>query len=178
MNKAVRSFSFALLLTSILQAECLVDYSVMYLVANQEMHKKRDIGYPYLISFNNPEDAKKTKNKLDLSWIDERTIDCKDLDRCEESLKLINNLEINNLDLGAYQINQKWYSFENKNEYFNLEKSYNNACKIIYGHYKETGVWDWNTIARYHSKTPQYNEKYAENLKTLYIKLKKEGDRF
>ncbi|MBW6487553.1 hypothetical protein [Sulfurimonas sp.] len=173
MNKAAKSFSFSLLLASMLQAECLVDYSVMYLIAKNEMHEKRDIGYPYLISFNNPNDSKKAKEKIsDLNWLDGRTVDCKGIDICENTLASINLLDIYNLDLGAYQINQKWYFFKDKNEYFNLEKSYNNACRIVYGHYEETGTWDWKTIARYHSKTPEHNKQYAERLKASYIKIK------
>lgn len=177
MNKLVKNASFALLLTSSLQAECLVDYSVMYLIANQEMHIKKDIGYPYLISFNESKDSKLAKKKLkELDWLDARTLDCKNSNECVRTLVSINAIGVKNLDLGAYQINQKWYSYKNLSEYFNLKKSYHNACKIVYSHYKETGVWSWKTIARYHSKTPKHNARYAKGLETLYIKLKNKGE--
>lgn len=178
MNKAVKSFSIILLLASSLKAECLVDYSVMYLIANNEMHKERDVGYPYLISFNSPKDAQLAKESIkDLHWLDKRSVDCKSPSECKKNLESINLLGINNLDLGGYQINQKWYNYSDSSEYFNLKKSYENACNILYSHFEETGVWNWQTIARYHSKTPKYNTRYAERLRTLYQKLQNKGDK-
>ncbi len=160
-----------LFLSKSLLAECLVDYSVMYVLAKNERHTSKDIGYPYLISFNNQKDALKAKNTLELNWLDSRTVDCKSLENCQVKLSNINSMQITNLDLGGYQINQSSFSFSDKTEYFNLKKSYENACNIVYAHYLETNEWSWKTIARYHSKTPKLNKPYAMNLEKKYANL-------
>lgn len=172
MQKLVRIFSILALTTS-LYAECRVDYAVMYLLANNERHMKRDIGFPYLISFNNDKDKEKAKKILNLNWLDNRTVDCINLDNCKKNLRSINELNIKNLDLGAFQINQRYFDYENLDDYFILKKSYNKACSIIYTHYQETKKWNWGTIARYHSKTKDYNRNYATQLKKRYISLLK-----
>jgi len=165
-----------LILASSLYANCKVDYSVLYAIASNERSLSRDIGYPYLISFNISKEAIKIKKTLPkLVWIDNRTIDCQTEDKCKKLLYKLNKMEIKNLDLGAFQINQNHFTYEDFSNYFNLKKSYQNACNIIYGHYKETGVWDWKTIARYHSKTPKINARYASRLQNKYIKITQRG---
>lgn len=165
---AMLSFLF---LVKPIGAECLVDYSIMYVLAKNERHTSKDIGYPYLISFNNKEDALKAKNTLKLNWLDNRTVDCKSLENCQSNLSSINSMQITNLDLGGYQINQNSFNYSDKTEYFNLKKSYENACNIVYAHYLETDEWSWKTIARYHSKTPKLNKPYAMNLEKKYANL-------
>jgi hypothetical protein len=183
MRLLVASSLISVFLVGILSAEqveyenvCAVDYSVMFTIAQNERHPKKDIGYPYLISFNNKDDAIKAKNtlKLQSEWLDARTIDCKSLSGCKSTLAEINNLFIGNLDLGAFQINQKAFNYSDSSEYFNLKKSYKNACAIVYQHYRDTGKWDWGTIARYHSKTPVYNQAYKRRLVSNYEKIKTE----
>ena len=172
MKVLVKSFSI-LALFSALNADCLVDYKIMYALADCENHKNRDIGYPYLISFNNKKDAIRVKKKLKLNWLDSRSVDCRNLSTCKRNLKDINSMKITNLDLGAYQINQDIFSYKDKDNYFVLKQSYKNACDIVYKHYRETKEWTWETIARYHSKTPKYNKIYADNLKKNYLKILK-----
>ena len=77
MKKHIAKFGM-LFLTISLNADCLVDYSIMYVLAGNERHKTRNIGYPYLISFNNAGDAKKVRGELKLNWLDKRTVDCKE----------------------------------------------------------------------------------------------------
>jgi len=161
-------FIFSIFLATFSNAECLIDYSVLYAVASCERHIKRDVGYPYLISFNNKSDVNKAKKNLTLNWMDNRTVDCKSRDNCKKKLKTLNDLNINNLDLGGYQICQRSFNYKDYDEYFTLKKSYQNACGIIYSHYKETKKWSWQTIARYHSKTPKLNRSYSECLKRKY----------
>lgn len=179
MKKLAKNLSI-LAFSTILYADCTVDYSVMYVIAKNERHALKDVGYPYLISFNNQDDANKARKELNLNWLDKRTVDCGELSTCKSNLLNLNLIKITNLDLGAYQINQNFNNFENANEYFVLKKSYEKACDIVYRHYQETKKWDWQTIARYHSKTQKYNHIYAANLEEKYanltqIKVKKES---
>jgi hypothetical protein len=129
----------------------------------------RKVGYPYLISFNNLEDFKNKDIFLDndFKYINfknnNRTIDCLNENNC---VNILNRLVINkiiNLDLGAFQINYRWhkYNFEN---YFDLVRNYNDACKLIEYHVdrnKDIDIDNYSLIARYHSYTKEYNEKYA-----------------
>lgn len=156
--------------------ECIVDYSVMYVVAQNERHSKRDIGYPYLISFNSQNDVAVAKKSAKLNWLDNRTVDCRSTEQCKEDLRKINSLSIENLDLGAFQINQRWFGYEDKEEYFNLRKSYKNACNILLEHYKQTGEWSWKTIARYHSKTQKHNNMYKDRLVNNFKNIKTEEE--
>jgi len=162
--------------SSLLLAECKVDYSVMYSIANCEKHGKREVGYPYLISFNSKKEAKKAKQVLKLNWLDSRSVDCLSLNKCKENLESLEKLGIKNLDLGAYQINKYWFDYKDYDEYFVLVKSYENACTKVYQNYKDTKVWSWETIARYHSKTPKFNKKYASCLQKKYSSLNLQGD--
>jgi len=159
------------LLSTQLYSDCKVDYALMYTIATAERQKNKDIGYPYLISFNNRQDAKKAKKHIQLNWLNSRTVDCSNLDNCKRKLSLINNLGINNLDLGAFQHNQKWFNYKNKENYFVLINNYNKTKKILCDLYHENKRWDWNTIAKYHSRTPSLNKEYAKNLKKIYANL-------
>ncbi|MFA6195347.1 MAG: hypothetical protein WC656_01730 [Sulfurimonas sp.] len=171
MNKLAKSFSILALSTSLF-ADCQVDYAIMYTIAKNERHANRNIGYPYLISFNSEKDANRARQELELNWLDKRTVDCGEAAACKSDLSDINAISITNLDLGAYQINQKSFNFEDADEYFVLKNSYENACGIVYAHYEETKEWTWRTIARYHSKTEKYNRIYAMNLAKNYSKMK------
>ncbi len=162
---------YFLFLSTLLYSDCLIDYSVMYVIAKNEKHSQRDVGYPYLISFNNKEDAGRARSELKLNWLDSRTVDCGGLLTCKSNLLSINAMRIKNLDLGAYQINQKSFNFRDADEFFVLKKSYENACSIVYLHYVETKKWNWQTIARYHSKTGSLNQAYAMNLEEKYSRL-------
>lgn len=170
VKRLVKSLN-ALVLSSFLYADCSVDYPIMYVIAKNEKHANRNVGYPYLISFNSEKDASRARQELKLNWLDKRTVDCSDLETCKSNLLEINSMKITNLDLGAYQINQKSFNFEDADEYFVLKNSYENACDIVYSHYLETKKWDWQTIARYHSKTEKFNRIYAVNLEEKYTNL-------
>lgn len=167
----VKKFSIYILLISALSADCKVDYSIMYVIAQSEKHLNRDVGYPFLISFNDSKDAKKIKKTTSFDWLDTRTIDCHNQEQCEIELQIINQEKIANLDLGAYQINHRWFKYNDKSKYFNLKKSYEQACQIVYSHYSKDKEWNWERIARYHSKTSKYNKRYARVLQNNYSKL-------
>lgn len=148
--------------------ECSLDYSIMYLVAMNEKHKDRNVGYPYLISFNNKKEASVAKHYIN-GFLDNRTIDCKNEKRCTDILKILFSAKITNLDLGAFQINYHYHK-ENLSDYFNLKKSYNIGCKIAEKHINNNAV-TFQDIAKYHSLSRKYNSIYANSLSRNYKKL-------
>jgi len=134
----------------------------MYSIAEVEKHPKRKIGYRYLISFNNTQDALFVSYIFPHLFIDNRTIDCIDSYQCADVLYSLINYGINNLDCGAYQINTKYWEMNDFDDYFDLESSFKKACQIIEHHTKKD--LSWTNIAKYHSGTPRYNEKYKQKL--------------
>lgn len=172
IRAVAKIFSLAIVILPVyLYGECKVDYSILYTIAAQERHIDKPIGYPYLISFNSAKSAIKSKRKLKLNWLDKRTIDCSNLQNCKNKLSEINNLGIYNLDLGAFQHNQLVFNYKDKDKYFILKENLSMTNKILCDIYKEHYKWNWNTIAKYHSRTPSVNKQYAEHLKILYVKI-------
>lgn len=143
--------------------DCEFQDSVLDGIAKIEGHPKREFGYPYIISFNKKSDV--LKLTIDDRWIpiDSRTIDCLDFDRCIAVYEEIKDLGITNIDLGAYQINPKFWKLKPE-EYFDFEKSRSKACKILTGLKKQYG-WSWETMAKYHSKKKENNLAYQKRLK-------------
>ena len=156
----------SIILTSSLFAKnaCSLDGSILSLIATIEGHRKKDIGYPYLVSFNNKKDAKKIKSKLGSDiFLDNRTIDCKNRELCTKITNfLIYTENITNLDLGAFQINYTFHKMKTK-DYFSFDESYKKACSFLEELVKRHG-YSWETIARYHSGTPKYNYAYLKKI--------------
>lgn len=159
---------FALLLSiTILNAfdtsSCSVDNRIMYAIAKMEGHPKKNVGYPYLISFNIKSEASliKQNHKFKKFFLDRRSIDCKNKETCVNILKFLTQNKIKNIDLGAFSLNYKFFKM-NYNNYFDIEKSYHKSCSIIEFHNKKE--WSWDNIAKYHSKTPHLKEKYKNKL--------------
>jgi len=144
--------------------KCITDPVIMYSIAEIEHHVSRNIGYPYLISFNNKTIAQKAIHDKYLSnlFIDNRTLDCMNKQKCKKTLQYIRNKYTNNLDCGGFQINDKSWGF-NSDIYFSIQKSYQCACKMVQKHNKNE--WSFENIAKYHSKTKSVNKKYREKLK-------------
>ena len=145
---------------------CNLSHKILYGVAKNERHAKRDVGYPYLISFNDSEDMKKVKQDLEqlkMIFLDDRTIDCKSKEICAAVTKyLIENNNIVNLDLGGFQHCYRFYKYSYEN-YFDLEKSYFKTCQIISNNISKYG-FTWEAIARYYNKDEAKNKFYRENL--------------
>jgi len=141
--------------------QCKVDDRIMYAIATVERHPSLPIGYPYIISINFARFQKKAKRIGSISkyFIDKRTLDCKNQKTCIKVLSILKKHSINNLDCGAFQINSKFWKMENK-EYFDLRTSYKMACNIIMQHNKTK--WTWKNIAKFHSGTKKYNDKYKK----------------
>ena len=144
----------------------------MYSIAQVEKHPKRVLGYQYLISFNNKDDAILAASVYPYLFIDTRTMDCEDSYTCADILYNLQMYGINNLDCGTYQINAKYWQMDDFEDYFDLEKSFKRACEIVQYHTKTK--LSWTNIAKYHSGTPKYNEKYKQKLfKYLKANMKK-----
>ena len=169
----LKYFIFILLFTySLLAVTCSVDEKIMYSIAEVEKHPKKPVGYQYLISFNNKEDASFAMNIFPYLFLDNRTVDCLDSYTCADVLYTLYNYNIKNLDCGAFQINTKYHNMDRYEDYFDLKKSYKKACTIVEGHIKNK--LSWENIAKYHSKTKKYNEAYKQRLfKVLKKNLKK-----
>lgn len=150
-------------------SECGVDYSLVYAVAMNERHPDRDVGYPFLISFNKSNAYAKKKYKA--LFLDKRTIDCKDKKTCVSIVSDLSKKGVTNLDLGAFQINEHYHPSSDLGTFFTLGVSMNIACRIISTHIKKHG-YNWSAIARYHSATPKHNNIYASNLKKNYLSIK------
>jgi len=150
---------------------CPVSHEILYLIASAERSEKREIGYPYLISFNNEKEKKQAKKIANFTWIDNRTVDCLNTENCTQALSFLLKNKIKNLDLGPYQLNYKYQKLE-LNDYFNIKQSYIYACNLIYNNIKKYG-YSWDTIAKYHSHTKKYKEIYLKILSRKIKKIKK-----
>ena len=161
---------FSLSLFAIDDDSCSIDYSIMYAIQKVERHAKLEVGYPYIISFNSKNDRAKVKKKLDLNWIDSRSVDCQETVQCENTLDKILKLKVKNVDLGAFQINYKYHTMK-LDEYFNHKKSYLRACRIIERLIRKYGM-SADTVARYHSSTKKHRVRYAKKLFKSYVEEK------
>lgn len=169
-----RLLLFPILVSSFIRAECGLNDDYLSIIQMNERNMGREIGYPYLISFNSKKEANVVRNSLDGYWIDDRTIDCEDRVTCKYILHSLEELNINNLDLGSFQLNKKYHKL-NEEDYFDNEKEKQVACTILESNFKKYG-YSWKTFANYHSKTKKHNKRYREKLMVnLQILKKKKG---
>jgi len=176
MFKLVILFIFAHIMKLSLFANCSLDYSILYAIQKVERHPLREISYPYLISFNSKSDRKLAKEKLkklNLNWIDSRSLDCKDLVNCEFLLREVEKLGIVNVDLGSFQLNFKFHKM-GYDEYFSNKKSMERACQIIEKLIKKHGI-SADTIARYHSNTKKYKNRYSKKIFEAFLEEKQKA---
>lgn len=149
--------------------ECEIGYRVLYAIAQVERHPKKEVGYPYLISFNKTSQTailaklKATMPQLRYKFLDKRTIDCLNIQNCILIFKELQKHSINNIDLGAFQINPIYHKYPAEN-YFTLKSSLLIACKIVTDLKNKYG-WSWESLARYHSYERNNNYKYQGYLK-------------
>jgi len=148
---------------------CIFDDKILTIILMNERHPKKEIGYKYLISFNNKVEAEKVRDVIPKYFIDKRTIDCENLDKCKIIVENLWGNNIVNLDLGAFQINSYFHKLPII-DYFQYHSSYYFACDYVKSITDKKG-YTWEAIASYHSQTPIYNEKYKfklmKNLKIL-----------
>lgn len=175
MSKIIVFFIFLFVSFNALKAEqfsgsyiqgCSLDYSLMRFIAKIEKSSKRDVGYPFLISFNSKKDFKFLGSlKNPYIKINQRTIDCLNEKNCTEILLDLKEMGLNNVDLGAFQINYKFHKLEEQ-KYFNLMDSYQAACNILES-LIDTYGYSWETIGKYHSFTKKVNQKYLAKLSKI-----------
>lgn len=145
---------------------CKIDNNLMLSILLNEKHYAKEPGYEYLISFNNPADAKVFKVTYEDLFLDARTLDCKNLDTCLSVLNHLLKNSVTNIDLGAYQLNYR-YQRLNNSDYFKIGQSYHKACSYVEQMISEVG-YSWRGVAAYHSKTEKYNKVYRQNLIATY----------
>lgn len=169
----------------ILQVECGLSHESMVLIAKTERHPKRNLGYPYLISFNNLSEAKAIYPVYKDFFIPnkgiDRTIDCKNEEICVDILNDLIGRGITNLDLGGFQVNYKMHKdgfsdyYNNhheplsKQEFFRLAESYEYACAYAEKHVERWGP-TFKALAMYHSKNPKHRDVYAKRMYDEYKK--------
>jgi hypothetical protein len=146
----------------------------MYGIASVERHKKTPIGYPYLISLNSKRDQRAIQKDTVLKpyFLDSRTIDCRNKENCVAILNRLISQRVTNLDCGGFQLNYMYWKME-KSKYFDVEQSYKKACSIVMFHNEKK--WTWKNIAKYHSKTKKYNDRYKKNLQKIIEKTYADG---
>lgn len=144
---------------------CGIDYSLMELIAKAERSSKREVGYPYLISFNKGIVYEKYIQHYKYQRLDSRSIDCMNIDNCVSILNSLISQRVTNIDLGAFQLNYNSHKIPQR-KYFHLESSYEKACSILEDLVSRYG-YSWETIARYHSSTDEYNRNYRRILANI-----------
>jgi len=152
--------------------DCSVPYETIRLVAVAERHIKRDIGYPYLISFNSKnKDIQEILKGFKYERLDSRTIDCKSESNCINITKKLISFNQVNLDLGAFQQCYRYFKYEDMSNYFSLKKSYKKTCNILEDLIKRYG-YSWDTIGMYHNRKSKEKERW---LKLISQKVKNAG---
>ena len=153
---------------------CKLDNKIMYSILLNEAYSKKDVGYSYIISFNDESDQELIKRtKLKKYMLNYRNLDCKNKEFCEKVLKALVKNKITNIDLGPYQIHYRsHYKNVPISTFFDLEQSYLFACQYVKTKIKKYG-FNWYAIASYHSETPKYNSRYQISLKENYRSLKR-----
>jgi len=143
--------------------ECNIDYGIMRYIAQVERSIYRDIGYPYIISFNN---KIRIKIPFEYKQLDNRSLDCITKENCIEITNFLLKRDITNLDLGAFQLNYIWNKIPIE-KYFILNDSYVKACKNIEILIDRYG-YSWETIAKYHSFRKKHINKYLKLISNVY----------
>ena len=151
--------------------KCIVPNILIETIKITENERK----YPFLIRTNETSTLKDFKDIASSfeykKTKDNMVIDCINLENCTNISNALIKNNITNLDLGLFQINYNSFKYP-LYSYFDGQKSYLNACKIVKEKIKmNKGKWDWQVLASYHSMTPKYNKVYKEKLIKNYIKL-------
>ena len=161
-------FLFLCLSGYLLADSCTVNYKMLYAIAQNERHKKRDVGYPYLISFNHIQDRFKLKPEHRKWMLDNRTLDCQNQKLCTQIASYLVSKGVRNMDIGPFQICYKFHGKKMPLEnFFKLNESFifaKNYTQFLVNHYGCT----WEALARYHSGTKRLNLIYAKGLKNAY----------
>lgn len=168
MKKFFGIFILIIVIFDSASANCTATYEMLYAIASNERHKSRDVGYPYLISFNKKTDVRKLKVEDKRFMIDNRTLDCRNKANCTQIIGYLTKMGVKNMDLGPFQI---CYMYHKNNlyphQFFSLKDSFEFAKNLSNSNFKKHGC-TWEALARYHSATPYHNKKYAKGLINAY----------
>ena len=150
------------------------DRIILSLLAT-ERHMNKEIGYNYQISINNASDAKKIKLYYNELFIDNRTIDCQNEQKCITITEHLWDKGIYNLDLGAFGLNSEYQKEQNLKayQYFRIKDSYFAACNYLKKMVAKYGM-GWYAIASYHSQTEKFNYEYQKKLIYHYFNTSKD----
>lgn len=170
MKNTSKLLLFLLLAIEGASASCNIDYKVLYSIAATERHRARDVGYPFLISFNKRKDLAKLNQEDRRFLLDNRTLDCKNRAYCSYMVGYLTKRGVRNMDLGPFQI---CYMYHKNNlaihSFFTIKDSMSYAKNMVQNNVRRHGC-NWYAIARYHSATLAYNVKYSKGLKNVYYK--------
>jgi hypothetical protein len=150
-------------------AQAVCDPSMIDTIASVEGHPGKPPVYPYIISFNSKKEAQEIKKIISDGWLDNRTYDCDNPERCVNVAKALVEYGVQNLDLGAYQFNYNYHKFP-FSDYFDNAKAEERVCEYLLALYERYG-WSWETLARYHSNSPKRNALYQSFLKNRFERL-------
>ena len=159
---------FFLIFTYSYSKECKISYKMMWSVAHNERHPKRDVGYPFLISFNKKAQRFNLTKEHQQMMLDDRTLDCKNQKLCTFIASYLIQKGVNNIDMGPFQICYYYHGKKMPLEsFFSLNDSYLFASTWIKSLVKQHGC-TWQALARYHSGTKKLNTSYARRLQNAY----------
>lgn len=140
---------------------------VMDAIVNTEAYKENGVINPYVVCLNTKADIQKATEYGMV--VDGRAIKCKSEELCVETVLALEMLGIKNVDVGAYQINLVFHPTDSVEDYFNMDTARASAEAIVLGHIKRDG-YTWESIAKYHSGTPELNRRYAMKLYSYVYK--------
>lgn len=175
LNKFLTMAFISLLTITTLSADvkvCKLDKNLEKAIVKTEGHYKKGYGYPYIIRFNNIEDANAVRTVFSDGWLDKYVIDCKDKSSCIELTQVLVANGITNVDLGVFQMNYYWHKHD-FSVYFDYEKQKNEVCKLFVDLSSKFG-WSEKTIGKYHSYRDKQSLAYAEKVLNIYKRLESE----
>lgn len=145
---------------------------VLDAIMDAECLKDKGIYNPHFIRINTQKDILTIKNNN--IKISGPYIRCENPDKCSDMVKTLVALEIDNIDMGPFQINymyqnERWSNEEDYQKYFVLSHAEDRAREILQSLIRSYG-YSWRTIGRYHhfsSKNKERNRNYYRKVYTF-----------
>lgn len=155
---------------SLYSAEYEIPQIVLNAIRNNECMEVKGVCDPNVIRINRKKDI--VKAKLANFKIKGHHIRCVTAEKCSKTLSSLLEAGINNVDLGAYQINYMYQSSRWKDKgdytaYFDIEKSELRAREILRGLIDQHG-YGWRTLGRYHHFDPENKDRNRNYYRRMY----------
>lgn len=159
---------------------CAIPEKIMFSILLNEQTSKRRIDYPFIIRTNYTKERNPLKHDMSVLILKDMgnkslyktsdlVYDCQNMKQCISTVKLLEEYDLKNVDLGPFQVNYLYHP--NKIEkYFNFNSAYNLACKYVEELVYKKG-YSWDSIATYHSNTTKHKSKYLKNLLANYERV-------